>query len=637
MRIGLYVHHHGAGHRTRAAVLARALTGLGADVTGLSSLSRPAGWPGPWVVLPRDDDGPDGFTDPTAGGRLHWAPLGHPGYRRRMEAVAAACSRLDLLLTDVSCEVAALARLAGVPVAVAAMRGRRCDETHRLAYDLATVLLAPWPAALPEPGWPQHWLRKTVHVGGLSRFDGAERAGRDGADDGPVRVSVLMGAGGGAMAETDLADARAATPSWTWERAGADRDVAQSLAAADVVVTHAGQNAVAEVAAFRRPAVVVALPRPHAEQEATAAALDEGRIAVTVAGVPAAGRWPGLVARARALGGGGWARWSDGRGAARAAETLMAVAGGRRFAGGTAVVTLARGRHRHLRGLVAGLAAGSTLPERLVVVAMGDPDVDATARAACRGTGLVPDVVPIDVGPDGRLPLAAARNLGARTAEALGCDRLVFLDVDCIPGEHLVSRYHDVMCAAEDEQAAGEGARPMLWAGSVTYLPPRPAGEADGPAYDVRGLEAMRAPHPARPDPPSGEVLAGDDVRLFWSLSFAAIAADLRRLGGFDERYTGYGGEDTDLAMRLQEGGGRLTWVGGADAYHQHHPTQDPPVQHLVDVVANANRFADRWGWHPMEGWLRSFAALGLARQDAATGRWVVAADPAPATTAVER
>ena len=31
-----------------------------------------------------------------------------------------------------------------------------------------------------------------------------------------------------------------------------------------------------------------------------------------------------------------------------------------------------------------------------------------------------------------------------------------------------------------------------------------------------------------------------------------------------------------------------LTWVGGAWAYHQYHPSPDPPVQHLTDIVRNA-------------------------------------------------
>ena len=89
-----------------------------------------------------------------------------------------------------------------------------------------------------------------------------------------------------------------------------------------------------------------------------------------------------------------------------------------------------------------------------------------------------------------------------------------------------------------------------------------------------------------------------------------------QRVGGFDETYTGYGGEDTDFGQRARAAGLDLQWVGGADAYHQHHPVSDPPVEHLDDILRNGRRFADRWGFWPMEGWLRAFAERGLVRRE---------------------
>lgn len=40
----------------------------------------------------------------------------------------------------------------------------------------------------------------------------------------------------------------------------------------------------------------------------------------------------------------------------------------------------------------------------------------------------------------------------------------------------------------------------------------------------------------------------------------------------------------------------KLTWVGGADAYHQFHPVSDPPVEHPDDILINAGVFHRRWG-----------------------------------------
>ncbi|MFD7749898.1 glycosyltransferase [Streptomyces sp. NPDC059698] len=331
--IGYYVHHHGSGHLHRARSIA-AHSPL--PVTGLSSLPAPDDWPGPWVRLPRDDDGdPAAFGDVTAGGRLHWAPVLHAGLRGRMARIAEwiAARSPALLVSDVSVEVALLARLLGVPTAVAAMRGERMDTPHRTAYDLAELLLAPWPSTLPEPGWPKHWRAKTVHTGAFSRFDGrspapvGERTGRAR----PRRVLLFMGSGGRDVSPAEVAAAQAAAPDWRWTALGGpdgrwEADPWPALCAADVVVTHAGQNALAECAAARRPAVVVPQDRPFGEQAATGRALARGRLAVVAPRWPDADDWAPLLEQAHAHGGERWSRWAPGDGAARAARALADAA-----------------------------------------------------------------------------------------------------------------------------------------------------------------------------------------------------------------------------------------------------------------------------------------------------------------------
>lgn len=309
--IGWYVHAHGAGHRQRLAAIAPHLQ---SDVTGLSSLTAPTGLDGRWVTLP--DDLPTGSeVDVTAGGTLHWAPRHHPGLRARTAAIAAWVeqARPSLVVVDVSVEVAVLVRAMGVPVVVAAMRGSRDDRAHRTAYDLADALLAPWPAALREPWWPAGWLEKTWHVGALSRFDDRTRVAApcDGT------AAVLWGGDGGAPTLPDV-------PGWTWDTTGTSgvpTDLWPTLQHADVVVTHAGQNALAEVAAARRPAIVLPQERPYDEQLANAAALRRAGLAVVVDRQPEPADWPALLRRACALPP-RWDQWSDGQGAQRAASFL---------------------------------------------------------------------------------------------------------------------------------------------------------------------------------------------------------------------------------------------------------------------------------------------------------------------------
>jgi hypothetical protein len=320
--IGYYVHHQGAGHLRRMLSLAARLR---EPVTVLSSLRRPGSWQGEWVHLAPDDTDPDP-RDVTAGGTLHWVPRHDPGLARRSAQVAGwlADARPSLVVVDVSVEVALLTRLAGVPVVVAAMRGDRSDRAHATAYDLADALLAPWPEP-PSSPWPQRWLDKTWHVGALSRFDGRPRPAPTG--DGPRTALLLWGDGGDGRTQADLDRLRAATPGWRWElahpgrRLDADRLWA-ALCRADVVVTHGGQNAVAEVAAARAPAVVVADPRPFDEQHHTVRAVRDAGIAVALDAWPSPEAWPGLLEDAVALGGAGWRRWSYGDGADRAARAL---------------------------------------------------------------------------------------------------------------------------------------------------------------------------------------------------------------------------------------------------------------------------------------------------------------------------
>jgi GT2 family glycosyltransferase len=144
-------------------------------------------------------------------------------------------------------------------------------------------------------------------------------------------------------------------------------------------------------------------------------------------------------------------------------------------------------------------------------------------------------------------------------------------------------------------------------------------------------LEQSR-PHAARPVAPPEGVVAAEDLRLFWSLSFAITADTWQRVGGFDEGYDGYGGEDTDFAMRLGRNGGRLYWLGGATAYHQYHDVEDPPRRHLGDIVRNSNLFHDRWGEFPMGEWLDAFAAEGLITLSGRPPRWTLT--PAAGTPA---
>lgn len=273
----------------------------------------------------------------------------------------------------------------------------------------------------------------------------------------------------------------------------------------------------------------------------------------------------------------------------------------------TAVVTVVAGRHDHLRSQLRGLRHSTVRPDDHVVVSMGDraiadivgDDYSDAARTVC---------VPAS---SDALPLARARNVGARAAIARGADLLVFLDVDCVPHPRMIDRYRGV--------AATPRHRDDLLCGPVTYLD----AETSTLVRTSPGRSELTAdPHPARPAPPDGTTVAGDRYELFWSLSFAVRSPVWTRIGGFCEEYTGYGAEDTDFAQRARAAGVGMAWVGGADAFHLHHRVSEPPVEHLTDILRNAAVFERRWGWWPMRGWLDAFEAKGLIRFDESANSW---------------
>lgn len=338
--IGYYVHHQGSGHRHRAASVRRCTEQIGVDVTGLSTAPRPPAWTGDWVDLP-DDAGSGPEWDVSAHERLHYVPLGSSGLSARMTRISRwlDATRPVALVVDVSVEVALLARLHGVPVVVVAQPGRRADAAHRLGYDIASRIVAPWPAAFGGLwGATPDDLDKTSFVGAIGRFApvdvgplGLGKSGvgqSDVGQSGPRRVLVVNGTGGDGAEPVDVARARQATPDWEWiqldRRHGSWVDDPWPLiCSADVVVSHAGQNLIAEIAAARKPAVLLPQERPFDEQRQMAAALVGGGLPVRVRdGWPRAADWPGLLDDVAGLDGAGWSAWNDGGGAARMAAVL---------------------------------------------------------------------------------------------------------------------------------------------------------------------------------------------------------------------------------------------------------------------------------------------------------------------------
>lgn len=331
MVIGWYVHHHGYGHVARFLAVQPHLR---EKVRAFSSLPRPNGLGDDveWIVLPHDADAIEyedgtvfdpGTADPTVRGALHWAPHDHPGHRARLTLLARSAADLRAIVVDVSAEVVAFARLLGLRTLAVTQPGERTDAAHALAYDLADRILAPWAHGAVPPGALTTRTDRVVWTGGISRYDGRT------PEEGDAERSVLFL--GRVLADDVRRDAedRLSAAGWRTRAIGHDAssrldDPWPLLTSHTVVVSAAGQNSVADLAAAGARAVVVAQDRPFDEQRHTACALHRWGLArVAPDDIDA----EGIVAlvEAAATDDPDWTRWQVTGAAERAAEAIEAM------------------------------------------------------------------------------------------------------------------------------------------------------------------------------------------------------------------------------------------------------------------------------------------------------------------------
>lgn len=332
-QVGYYVHHHGAGHATRALAIARQLkcpvTLIGSNLPPLPASCGRLDLPGdtaPGMRVERFET-------------LHYAPLAVHGLRERMGLLGdwMRASWPCLLVVDVSVEVALLARLFGVPTLYLRQHGRRDDPAHRQAYATATALLAPFPPEMESPDTPAEVLAKTRYAGWVSRY-----AGRAAAEPQAGRVLVINGRGGSAFSHAGLAELARACPQRSLYVAGALQglptqvpdnltylgtldDPAEEMHRAELVIGSAGDSLVAEAASLGCRYIAIAEERPFDEQLQQARRLEQLGVAIGLEGWPEASRWPSLLARAQGLEPRTWLAWADAQATSRCAAIIEDV------------------------------------------------------------------------------------------------------------------------------------------------------------------------------------------------------------------------------------------------------------------------------------------------------------------------
>ncbi|WP_235526003.1 glycosyltransferase family 2 protein [Pedobacter sp. Leaf216] len=238
-----------------------------------------------------------------------------------------------------------------------------------------------------------------------------------------------------------------------------------------------------------------------------------------------------------------------------------------------------RNRKTAILNLIAGLCNGIKLPGELIIVHMNEEIY-----------GLADSLFPIKeykFSSEEPIPLASARNFAASKAVY---DQMIFLDADCIPSTNFVQVYENSFSEQDS-----------LLSGRIEYLSRSAMDRPDllDRMHEVSTIDPIRGNLDQYP------------YHLFWSINFGCSKNVYSKIGGFDENFVGYGAEDTDFAFSAKAQGINHHTID-ATAYHQYHPSYDPPLNHLNDVVKNASLFNVKWGMWPMQGWLDKFCAMGF-------------------------
>ena len=241
------------------------------------------------------------------------------------------------------------------------------------------------------------------------------------------------------------------------------------------------------------------------------------------------------------------------------------------------IVTIVKHRTQQLSHLISSIECSSLLPREMVIVWMTSPSEESLRRSDFF------DIVHRFATCE-ELPIAKARNRGF---DACSTEKVIYLDVDCMCPEYLL------------EELAGS-----LTDGNVV------TANTISPTVSQSGSVSTKPFTSPVISAPEKVPFAEFDATLF-----SITRSDFERVGGFDTEYSGFGIGDYDFAMRCSKAGLFLL-NSGRYVYKQFHVHYNPPVNHLCDLVANAELFKRKWGAYPACKWFTQFADIGLINPD---------------------
>lgn len=321
MRLGYYAHHHGSGHCRQIDKLAALLptearqqltvfTSLTSDTYTFAAIDEAQ-----VVRLPAEDERADDVLAGRAGqnwqpASLHYSPVGNSDIQQRSHKILDTIYQchIDLMIIDVSVEVAMLCRAASVPYLYVRLPGIRDDEPHLNAFAGALALVAPYPRRLESTKTSEWISQKTLYLDFINTEQRDAQTYRDFIKhlmqlitdkkalslmlndkdkNTPTIVTVIKGYGGHQAIDAKLPELRQLLPyAFIISLGPIDEDkrhyvdiaaevsnVTPFIEYSDYLLMACGLNAVAQAYDYATPLVVLPDDRPHQEQEVMAEAL----------------------------------------------------------------------------------------------------------------------------------------------------------------------------------------------------------------------------------------------------------------------------------------------------------------------------------------------------------------------------
>ncbi len=320
MRLGYYAHHHGSGHCRQIDKLAALLpvdarrqlivfTSLSSDAYTFTSIDETQ-----IVSLQAEDECDDDVLKGRAGkhwqpASLHYSPVGNSNIQKRSHQILDTIyqRKIDLMIIDVSVEVAMLCRAASIPYLYIRLPGIRDDTPHLNAFAGALALLAPYPRLLEATMTPEWVGKKTLYLDFINTAQQKElfyhefikilaklntSNVKDWKEAPHTIITVIKGYGGHEAIDMKLPELRQLLPSafiislgpindemrYHVDIATQVNDVTPFMQHSDYLLMACGLNAVAQAYDYTTPLVVLPDDRPHQEQEVMAQALiNQGR------------------------------------------------------------------------------------------------------------------------------------------------------------------------------------------------------------------------------------------------------------------------------------------------------------------------------------------------------------------------